>query len=219
MEWTFYTVDDLRLMWRRPRSKSWHLRQFDSWDAAIAYYRFLPDTAVKAMGIIRKGHVLDLVRCLPLEPAAKHGTEVLLVDFLQASAWQNQPELILLANHCVRELGIRYYLADRRIFPAPTCETLPAKLADKYLRPDQLGESASLKAVFVKGRGWRSPDRIAALCRCLGPHAVLFPLVTQYRADGMTADGEYVQLDMEPWAYELLRKRTKQRLRENQRRT
>ena len=35
------------------------------------------------------------------------------------------------------------------------------------------------------------------------------PLVLRYRVDGMTKDGAYLSLELEPWEYDLLLEQTK----------
>ena len=43
------------------------------------------------------------------------------------------------------------------------------------------------------------------------------PLVRKYRADGITELGAYLALEVEPWAYDLLARRTLERMKMNKR--
>ena len=45
------------------------------------------------------------------------------------------------------------------------------------------------------------------------------PLVLKYRADGITEQGAYLALDVEPWEYGLLVRRTLERLKKEKRRS
>ena len=49
----------------------------------------------------------------------------------------------------------------------------------------------------------------------LFPQKDLRPLILKYRADGLTAQGAYHALEVEPWEYDLLLSRTKERFAKN----
>lgn len=78
----------------------------------------------------------------------------------------------------------------------------------KYLWPDVPGNPASaLRWVYLAGKGWRPHG-------ARGAPAVL-PLVLKVRADGITDKGDYRPLELEPWEFRLLARRTLERLEQN----
>ena len=58
-----------------------------------------------------------------------------------------------------------------------------------------------IRAVFVEGAGWLSPQDVKKQRQ--------LPLVLRYRVDGMTKDGAYLSLEVEPWEYDLLLEQTR----------
>lgn len=128
LEWTFYTVGDLRLLQRYPGDLHSRPKLFQTYADAVEEYKRIPSSSVRVFGIVHGHHVCDLVRCLPLFPDDLSGENVLMADILRYPAWQCQPELILIANHLARELPIRYYLQSGCIFPAPKPGQFPDPL-------------------------------------------------------------------------------------------
>ena len=59
---------------------------------------------------------------------------------------------------------------------------------------------SAIRAVFVEGAGWLSPQDVKKQRQ--------LPLVLRYRVDGMTKDGAYLSLEVEPWEYDLLLEQT-----------
>ena len=79
----------------------------------------------------------------------------------------------------------------------------------KYLWPDVPGNPASaLRWVYLAGKGWLAPT-------VLKEHAAVFPLVLKVWADGITDKGDYRPLELEPWEFRLLARRTLERLGQN----
>ena len=62
----------------------------------------------------------------------------------------------------------------------------------------------------MAGTGWESPG-------ILNRKADPMPLVLKYRADGITEQGAYLALEVEPWAYDLLALRTSERMNMSER--
>ncbi|MFQ7451084.1 MAG: hypothetical protein ACLRNQ_06235 [Flavonifractor plautii] len=62
--------------------------------------------------------------------------------------------------------------------------------------------------MYIAGKGWLAPSALEE------PAAVL-PLVLKVRADGITDKGDYRPLELEPWEFRLLARRTLERLEQN----
>ena len=109
-----------------------------------------------------------------------------------------------------QELGLRYQIEGKILAPIPVNKKQRRKkLAGKYLWPDVPGNPASaLRWVYLAGKGWLAPT-------VLKEHAAVFPLVLKVRADGITDKGDYRPLELEPWEFRLLARRTLERLEQN----
>ena len=68
--------------------------------------------------------------------------------------------------------------------------------------------ASALRWVYLAGKGWLAPT-------VLKEHAAVFPLVLKVRADGITDKGDYRPLELEPWEFRLLARRTLERLEQN----
>ena len=62
--------------------------------------------------------------------------------------------------------------------------------------------------MYIAGKGWLAPT-------ALKDPAAVPPLVLKVRADGVTANGDYRPLELEPWEFHLLARRTMERLAQN----
>lgn len=146
-------------------------------------------------------HVLEAVRCLPLFPDDTEGENVLASDYRKFLLWAQQPEAKAAEKRCITELGLRYALYGKMIAPIPPSEELSDDFMDKYLWLNVGGElQSAIRQIYVAGMGWVSP---AALNRLSSP-----PLVLKYRVDGVTEQGAYLSLEIEPWEYEPLVRQT-----------
>ena len=85
-----------------------------------------------------------------------------------------------------------------RIFPQKLREELREALLWQGYEENY---DSAIRAVFVGGTGWLS-HQDAKKQRQL-------PLVLRYRVDGMTKDGAYLSLEVEPWEYDLLLEQTR----------
>ena len=89
---------------------------------------------------------------------------------------------------------------------APFAPFLRRDLRDKYLWLS--GESerkAAIRWVYIVGAGWKQPAFLRQWKR------YGYPLVPRYQADGITEQGAYLSLEIAPWEYDLLMRRTLER--------
>ena len=213
MNISYYTVDDLRLPAKRPLRKGRSVEQFPTLEEALTRYRSLPAAGIRVLGLTDGVHVLELVKCLPLFPDDREGENVLASDYRQFPLWAQEPEAVKAAVTCTAALGLRYRVKGNVIEPIPSPEGLPQELQGKFLWLNLSGEAQSaIHQVYVAGTGWVSPS---VLHRKADP----MPLVLKYRADGITEQGAYLSLEVEPWEYDLLALRTLERLQKEKRRS
>lgn len=66
MSISYYILDDASHMKRPLFAKQCVIEQFDDLHEALSYYRKLPDTREKVLGLSDGICVLELVRCVPL---------------------------------------------------------------------------------------------------------------------------------------------------------
>ena len=93
--------------------------------------------------------------------------------------------------------------------PIPTSDQLPKNHRDKYLWLDQAhNRNSAIRWVYIAGTGWTSLKGWTS-------HADAHPLVLRYRVDGMTENGAYHPMDILPWEYPFLLRRTLARLCQN----
>ena len=69
---------------------------------------------------------------------------------------------------------------------------------------------SAIRSVFVGGVGWISPQDVKKQRH--------LPLVLSYRVDGMSKDGAYLSLELEPWEYDLLLEQTKNHYKNKEKR-
>ena len=198
MNISYYTIDDLRLPAKRPLRKGRSVERFPTLEEALTRYRALPAAGIRVLGLTDGIHVLKLVKCLPLFPDDREGEDVLASDYRQFPLWAREPEAAKAAVTCTAALGLRYRVKGNVVEPIPSPEGLPRELQGKFLWLNLSGEAQSaIHQVYVAGTGWTSPG---VLHRKADP----MPLVLKYRADGITEQGAYLALEVEPWAYDLL---------------
>ncbi len=208
---SWYTINDLRQTRSKNGAPGWRLSEFRQALAALRQYSSLPGTGVKALGVSSGMQVLDLVRCLPLFPDDKTGADVLTADAFSLPLGQ-RAEVQAMAEACVSALKIRWCLADSCLLPAP--EPMPPELDGSYLWGDTPGNPASaLRSLYVGGVGWMAAGEFRRRCPRPGPGYFRYPLVLNCRADGVTADGRFLPLELSPWEFRRLERRTLARLR------
>ena len=122
-------------------------------------------------------------------------------------AWADTPEARQAVRTCVEALGLRYQIEGKILAPIPVNKKQRRKkLAGKYLWPDVPGNPASaLRWVYMAG--WLAPTVLEST----PPSS----LVLKVRADGITDKGDYRPLELEPWEFRLLARRTLERLEQN----
>lgn len=210
MEISYYTVNDLRLPPKRALRKGWTMERFPTLDEALDRYRALPPSGVKSLGLTDGAHVLEVVRCLPLFPHDREGENVLASDHRQFPLWAHSPEAEQATSACIEKLDLRYTLMGKMIVQLPPADELSAELRDSYLWLNLTGElQSAIRKVYAAGTGWISP----AAVNCFSSP----PLVLKYQADGITEQGAYRSLEVEPWEYELLAAQTLRRLKKERR--
>ena len=207
----YYTMDDLRLGRGGFLRKGWTIRQFPELEESLEHYRGIPVTKRKVLGVTDGFHVLELVKNVPLFPHDQEGEDVLALELGEPlPQWADIPEARQAVRTCVEALGLRYQIEDKILAPIPVHKKQRRKkLAGKYLWPDVPSNPASaLRWVYIAGKGWLAPTVLKE------PAAVL-PLVLKVRADGITDKGDYRPLELEPWEFRLLARRTLERLEQN----
>ena len=207
----YYTMDDLRLGRGGLLRKGWTIRQFPEPEEALEHYRGIPVTKRKVLGMTDGFHVLELVKNVPLFPDDPEGEDVLAAELGEPlPQWADTPEARQAVRACTEVLGLRYQIEGKILAPIPlNKKQRRKKLAGKYLWPDVPGNPASaLRWVYLAGKGWLAPS-------VLKEHHAVLPLVLKVRADGITAKGDYRPLELEPWEFRLLARRTLERLEQN----
>ena len=208
---TYYTMDDLRLGQGSLLCKGWSLERVQTLDEAVEHYRGIPITKRKVLGLTDGFHVLELVKNVPLLLGDPEGEDVLASELGEPlPQWADTPEARQAVRTCLEALGLRYQIEGKILAPIPVNKKQRRKkLAGKYLWPDVPGNPASaLRWVYLAGTGWLAPT-------VLKESAAVLPLVLKVRADGITDKGDYRPLELEPWEFRLLARRTLERLEQN----
>ncbi len=211
MSLAYYIMDDLRLGQGGPLCKGWSLERVQTLDEAVEHYRSIPITKRKVLGLTDGIHVLELVKNVPLFSDDPEGEDVLATELGEPlPVWADKPEARQAVRTCVEALGLRYQIEGKILAPIPVNKKQRRKkLAGKYLWPDVPGNPASaLRWVYLSGKGWLAPT-------VLEEHPPVLPLVLKVRADGITDKGDYRPLELEPWEFRLLARRTLERLEQN----
>ena len=208
----YYTMDDLRLGRGGFLRKGWTIQQSSELKEALEHYRGIPITKRKVLGMTDGIHVLELVKNVPLFPGDEEGEDVLASELGEPPpGWADVPEVHQAFRACVEALGLRYQMEGKILAPIPTNKKQRRKkLSGKYLWPDVPGDPASaLRWVYIAGKGWLAPT-------ALKDPAAVPSLVLKVRADGVTANGDYRPLELEPWEFRLLARRTMERLKQDE---
>ena len=208
----FYVVDNL---WKGTLD----IHHFRSLPDAIRAYRTLPAANQKALGLQRGTDSIDLVQCLPLFPNDREGEDVMALRFLEFPLWKSDPQIMEAAQELASRLHIRYCQYRRCIIPAPDRDKLPRALRDRYLWPDEPGDlNTAAQWLYVAGAGRLSAAEFKRRFRA-SQDAAQYPLVTHISAHGMDGRGNYKSLQVNPWEFHLLARRSQERLDQNKKET
>ena len=194
---TYYTVDDLR-----PGRPGWDVWQFSALAEAIDHYRTLPMDGTRVLGMADDAHAYELIRCVRLFPGDAQGEDVLAADYRRSGLTKKNADLKVALDGCLETLHPRFLLEPERLRE----ELREALLWQGY---EENYESA-IRSVFVGGVGWISPQDVKKQRQ--------LPLVLSYRVDGMSKDGAYLSLELEPWEYDLLLEQTKNHYKNKEKR-
>ena len=204
----FYVVDNL---WR----ERLNIAHFNQLSDAVAMYKALPAANRKALGVQKEGQAIDLVQCLPLFPKDREGEDVMVLRFLDFPIWKSDPKVMPIAQELVSRLHIRYCLFQRCLITAPDRDKLPRALRDRYLWPDEPGDlNTAAQWLYVAGAGRLSAAEFKRRFRA-SQDAAQYPLVTHISAHGMDGRGNYKSLQVNPWEFHLLARRSQERLDQN----
>ena len=208
----FYVVDNL---WEGTLNTS----HFHSLSDAVRAYKALPAANRKTLGVQRGVDAIDLVQCLSLFPDDREGEDVMVLRFLEFPLWKSDPQIMEAARELASRLHIRYCLFHQCIIPAPDRDKLPRALRDRYLWPDEPGDlNTAAQWLYVAGAGRLSAAEFKRRFRA-SQDAAQYPLVTHISAHGMDGRGNYKSLQVNPWEFHLLARRSQERLDQNKKET
>ena len=203
----YYVMDDTR------RDKL-DIAHFSRLRDAVQAYKDLPDTAYKALGVMDDGKVSDLILRLPLRPGEPPEEDVLDLGFLERGGWKSKSGFMTTVHELAVYLMVRYCLYRGCLIPAPSKNVLPRKLREKYLWPDVPGDfNTSIHWIDVAGVGRLSTTEFKRRYR--QDDARFCPLVLRLGACGLTRHGRYLALEVTPWEFHLLARRSQERLDQN----
>ena len=190
MSMTYYTVDDLR-----PGRSGWGVKRFSTLNDAFSHYRSLPMDGVRVLGMADDTHAYELIRCVRLFHGDAQGEDVLAADYRRVGLTKKNAALKDALDICLESLRPRFLLEPER-------KKLRKELREALLwQGYEENYDSAIRAVFVEGAGWLSPQDVKKQRQ--------LPLVLRYRVDGMTKDGAYLSLEVEPWEYDLLLEQTR----------
>lgn len=187
------------------------MRQFSALAEAIDHYRTLPMNGVRVLGMADDAHAYELIRCVRLFPSDAQGEDVLSADYRRNGLAKKNAALKVALDGCLETLHPRFLLEPERLIPI-----LQRKKPRKELREALLWQGyeenydSAIRSVFVGGVGWISPQDVKKQRQ--------LPLVLSYRVDGMSKDGAYLSLELEPWEYDLLLEQTKNHYKNKEKR-
>ena len=203
---TYYTVDDLR-----PGRPGWGVKQFSSLNDAIPHYQSLSMDGTRVLGMADDAHAYELIRCVRLFPGDAQGEDVLSADYRRSGLTKKNAALKTALDICLKTLRPRFLLEPERMVPVSQSRKLREELREALLwQGYEENYDSAIRAVFVEGAGWLSPQDVKKQRQ--------LPLVLRYRVDGMTKDGAYLSLELEPWEYDLLLEQTKNHYKNKEKR-
>ena len=203
---TYYTVDDLR-----PGRPGWGVKQFSSLNDAIPHYQSLSMDGTRVLGMADDAHAYELIRCVRLFPGDAQGEDVLAADYRRSGLTKKDAALKVALDGCLETLHPRFLLEPERLVPVPQSGKLRGDLREALLwQGYKENYESAIRSVFVGGVGWISPQDVKKQRQ--------LPLVLRYRVDGMSKDGAYLSLELEPWEYDLLLEQTKNHYKNKEKR-
>ena len=197
MSMIYYTVDDLC-----PGRSGWGVKRFSTLNDAISHYRTLPMDGARVLGMADDNHAYELIRCVRLFPGDAQGEDVLAAEHWRGGLVKKNAALKDALEVCLETLRPRFLLEPERLIPIPQRKKLRKELREALLwQGYEENYDSAIRAVFVEGAGWLSSQDVKKQRQ--------LPLVLRYRVDGMTKDGAYLSLEVEPWEYDLLLEQTR----------
>ena len=207
----YYVMDDTR----RDRLSIVHFSQLRD---AVRAYKDLPDDARKVLGVMDGSRAVELILRLPLRPGEPPVEDVLDLGFLEDGGWKAKPGFMPAVHELAVCLMVRYCLFRGCLIPAPKKKALSRGLREKYLWPDVPGDfNTAIHWIDVAGVGRLSVAEFKRRYR-QDDAAPFYPLVLRIGACGMTRHGRYAALDVTPWQFHLLARRSRERLDQNKNR-
>ena len=204
----YYIMDDMR----RDRLDIAH---FSCLRDAVRAYKDLPASSYKALGVRDGNDAADLILRLPLRPGEPPGEDVLDLGFLEGGGWKSKAGFMAAVHELAVCLMIRYCLFRSCLIPAPKKKALSRGLREKYLWPDVPGDfNTSVYWIDVAGVGRLSPAEVNRRY-CQNTNDIFYPLVLRIGACGITRHGRYTALEVTPWQFHLLARRSQERIDQN----
>ena len=156
----------------------------------------------RVLGMADDAHAYELIRCVRLFPGDAQGEDVLAADYRRDGLTKKNAALKDALDICLESLRPRFLLEPERLIPIPQHKKPRKELREALLwQGYEENYDSAIRAVFVEGAGWLSPQDVKKQRQ--------LPLVLRYRVDGMTKDGAYLSLEVEPWEYDLLLEQTR----------
>ena len=182
---------------------------------AVRTYKDLPDDARKVLGVMDGNRAVELILRLPLRPGEPPEEDVLDLGFLEQGGWKSKPGFMTTLHELAVYLMIRYCLFRGCLIPTPKKKALSRGLREKYLWPDVPGDfNTSVYWIDVAGVGRLSAAEFKRRFH-QDESALFYPLVLRIGACGMTRHGRYAALEVTPWQFHLLARRSQERLDQN----
>ena len=204
----YYVMDDTR----REKLSIVHFSQLRD---AVRVYKDLTSSDYKALGIMESGEAVNLILRLPLRPGEPPGEDVMDLGFLEDGGWKSKAGFMSAVHELAVCLMVRYCLFRDCLIPAPKKKALSRGLREKYLWPDVPGDfNSSVYWIDVAGVGRLSAAEFKRRFR-QDNASIFYPLVLRIGACGMTRHGRYAALEVTPWQFHLLARRSKERLDQN----
>ena len=194
----YYTIDHM------DRPESWTVTGFDTLGKALRHYLGLPLDGRRALNMTNGTQSLLLVCSVPIL-GMEHCEDVLFTPPTMLPEWAAKESGALF--RCVDVLHLRYLVDGGTVIPIPHRWMLPKKLEHCTI----VLNTRSLEKAFlwadVAGVGRVPPQRLP------GQYPAR-PLVLAYWVDVVTDDGVHLQMELCPWTYRLLLRRSLDRIAE-----